>query len=43
MAIRIGVGLKAYSAWESGASRPADLPAPARPGATIAAPRRAMD
>ena len=26
MADRIGVGLKAYSAWESGASRPADLP-----------------
>lgn len=26
MAIRVGVGLKAYSAWESGASRPADPP-----------------
>lgn len=29
MAIRVGVGLKAYSAWESGQSRPADLPATA--------------
>jgi transcriptional regulator with XRE-family HTH domain len=27
MAIRIGVGGKAYSAWESGQARPADLPA----------------
>lgn len=26
MAIRIGVGGKAYAAWESGQSRPADLP-----------------
>lgn len=29
MAIRIGSGLKAYSAWESGQSKPADLPAAA--------------
>lgn len=29
MAIRIGCGLKAYSAWESGQSRPADLPSTA--------------
>lgn len=25
MALKLGVGLKAYSAWESGASRPADM------------------
>lgn len=25
MAVQLGCGLKAYSAWESGASRPADL------------------
>ena len=29
MAIRLGSGLKAYSAWESGQSKPSDLPAAA--------------